>query len=151
GRRILMRLRHQQFDRDLQDEMRLHLDLRVEQYTASGVPIDEARAIAQRQFGNVTRLGEESRDTWGWRWLHDLRRDTPVGARTLVRSPGFTLAALTTLALGIGANTAIFSVVYGVLLRPLPYPDADRIAVLYLHFSPQNMDRGPLSLADYLD
>ena len=85
------------------------------------------------------------------RQIEHLLTDIRFGARMLAKAPSFTILAIAALALGIGANTAIFSVVNGILLRPLPYPDADRIAVIYARFSPQGLDRGMMSVADYLD
>src|SRR5882724_12992428 len=84
-------------------------------------------------------------------WLDHLVADARYGLRTMVRNPGFAIIAVLALALGIGANTAVFSVVYGVLFRPLPYPDANRVAVAYLHFQPQGVEHGTMSFADYLD
>ena len=84
-------------------------------------------------------------------WLESLWTDIRYALRVLRKSPGFTGVAILTLALGIGANTAMFSVIDGVLLRPLPYPDADRIAKVWMHFSPMNLPHGPLSVADYFD
>jgi predicted permease len=80
-----------------------------------------------RRFGNTLRLREESRDVWGWTWIDNLSRDVRFAARTLARTPGFTATAIASLALATGATTAIFSIVYGVLLRPLPFPNADRL------------------------
>ena len=85
------------------------------------------------------------------RHLEHLVADIRFGVRTLLKAPGFTIVAILVLALGIGANTAIFSVVNGILLRPLPYPDAGRVAVVYARFSPQGLDRGMMSVADFLD
>src|SRR5579859_6258919 len=85
------------------------------------------------------------------RHLEHLLADIRFGARMLTKAPGFTLIAVTALALGIGANTAVFSVFEGILLRPLPYPDAERVAVVYARFSPQGLDHGMMCMADYVD
>src|SRR5262249_14451507 len=130
ARRVGMRLRRRRFDRDLAEEMRLHLDLRAADARAAGVPPDEADAAARRRFGNATVLREESRDAWGWRWLEDLGKDARYGLRGVGRNPGFTLVAVLAFALGIGAHPARGRRVAGVLLRPLPYADPDRLVTI---------------------
>ncbi len=145
GRRLAALFLRSRFDRDMDEEMRLHLELRREEHLGRGLTPEEAQFASQRKFGNTLLLRESSADVWGWRTLEHLFQDLRYGARGLVRTPGFTFIAVTALALGIGANTAIFSVVNSVLLRPLAYQDPERLVTL-LHDG-----RGPVAPANYMD
>jgi putative ABC transport system permease protein len=126
-RRLQVLAGREQFDRDLQEEMRLHQELRARELMPQSGSAEDARRASRRRFGNATLLREESRDTWGWRWLEDFLQDVRYGARQLAAKPGFAVLAVLTLALGIGAATTIFSAVNPILFEPLPYPDSSRI------------------------
>ena len=126
-RRFVPYLGRRQAEADLQEELGLHLELERERNRYAGLSEDDAHRAARRKLGNGTLIRERTRDVWGWRWLDDLGRDLRHAVRSLRRSPGFTAAVVLVLALGIGANTAMFSIVYGMLIRELPYPDPSRI------------------------
>ena len=115
---------------DLERELQYHLDRRVEDLIDDGLSEPDARRQANLGLGGVPQVQEAVRDTWIWRWLDDLARDVRGGMRSLTRSWGFSLGVGAVLALAIGANVAIFSVVNVVLLQPLPYAGADRLVAL---------------------
>ena len=125
--RLFPYLGRRRAEQDLEEELRLHLELERQRQRDAGLPDDEALRAARRRLGNGALIRERTRDVWGWRWLDDLGRDVRHAVRALGRSPGFAAAVVLALALGIGANTAMFSVVHGMLIRPLPYPDAGDI------------------------
>jgi putative ABC transport system permease protein len=116
---------------DLSEEIRAHLEEKIEGLVASGMPRKEATAAARREFGNLTLTEEDSCQVWRWPSLEDFFMDVRYGARMLAKNPAFTTVAVLTLALGIGANTAIFSVVNGVLLKPMPFPKQDQLLMLW--------------------
>jgi predicted permease len=132
-------------NRELDEEIAAHLRLAVADRVARGESPEEAEAAARRELGNAALVKEVTREQWGWASLERLGQDVRYGARLLRRAPGFAAVAIATLALAIGANTAILSVVYGILIRPLPYADAGRLVVL-LH-----RKGNPVSPANFLD
>ena len=118
-------------DADVERELRSDLELEEEEQREGGVSEEEARHAALRAFGNPTLIREQTLAVWSWNWLESLLRDLRFSVRTLWRSPGFTAIAVVVMALGIGANVALFTVVRGVLLKPLPFQDPDRLMMLY--------------------
>ena len=118
-------------DADLERELRSDLELEEEEQRESGVPEEEARYAALRAFGNPTLVRQQTLAVWSWNWLESLARDLRISLRTLCHTPGFTAIAVLVMALGIGANVSLFTAVRGVLLKPLPFPDPNRLVMLY--------------------
>ena len=125
--RIRALLRKSEMERELDEELRYHIEHQTEQNIRLGMNPEEARDAARKAFGGVEQAKERSRDARGVRWLEELWQDLRYGARMLAKNPGFAMISVLTLAVGIGANSAIFSAVNAVLLNPFAYPDADRI------------------------
>jgi len=127
-RRLRMLFHRGRFNAELEEEMRLHLELREQKNLDAGLAVDAAHREAHRSFGNATVIREKSYSTWGWGWLESFVQDVTYGVRSMLRSPGLTAVALLSLALGIGANTAIFLDV--LLLRSLPVRNPSQLVVL---------------------
>jgi len=140
----------QRIERDLDDELHFYLDQLTEEKRRAGMGAAEARREARMDLGGLEQVKEEVREAKTGRIVEEFLQDLRYGFRTLLHNPGFTLVAVLALALGIGANTAMFSVAYGMLLRPLPYADADRVAVVYMRFFPRDFAFGTMCIRDFL-
>src|SRR5581483_7778148 len=136
-------------DRDLNRELLFHFEYLTAEYRAAGMTPDEARHAAMRALGGLTQIEEECRDMRRTVTFDNFMRDLRYAARALGKSPGFTAVIVLTLALSIGANSAIFSVIEGVLLRPLPYPRQDRVVRIFTHSNAY--PKFPINAFDFLD
>ncbi len=134
---------------EIERDIREHIERETQVNIERGMPPDEARFAAIRKFGNATRVAEDAREVWSMVWLEQLAQDVKFGSRMLRKTPGFTIVAVLTLALGIGANTVMFSVINVLLLKPLPFHQPDRIVAL--NETESSPGFYPLSGADYLD
>ncbi len=150
-RRLQGLFRKRQLDADMAEEMRGHIEMRTRENIEAGMSADEARYAAMREFGWLENIKETCREQRGVTWLEHLVQDTRYGARMLCKNPGFTAVAVLTLALGIGANTAIFSIINGVLLKPLPYPEPDRLVTLWERSPQRGIEQESVSGPNYLD
>ena len=151
ARRLRALLRPGAVESEMSDEVRLHFDMAVADGMRRGLSAEDARRDARLRFGGVRQVEESYRDARGTRIVEDLLLDIRYGMRSLRKAPGFTLVVITTLTLGIGANTAIFSVVRGVLLRELPYADASRLVMVWETDRTSGTDSEAASIPDYFD
>jgi putative ABC transport system permease protein len=150
--RIRMLLFRRVADRQLNEELRFHMEQQIAENRTAGMTGEEARLAALRVFGNPDLVREKTGATWNWNALDQFLRDLRIGARTLSRTPGFAVVAILITALGIGANVALFTVVRGVLLRPLPFQDPDRLVMLYeAGFQKDGLDFNVVSGGMYAD
>ncbi len=147
--RIRSLLAGRRVEQELDEELQYHLGRQMEESLRDGLTPEEARYAALRALGPITQNKEKCREMRRVNWIEDLVRDLRCGARGLRKNQAFTLVAVLALALGIGANTAMFSVAYGMLLRPLPYADADRVAVVFMNYFPRDFVFGTMCLRDY--
>ena len=122
--------KHGNRDKDLDEELQSHLRMAAKDRMERGERPSEAELAARRELGNAGLIKEVTRETWGWRWLGEILMDLRFGGRMLIKNPGFTAVAVMTIALAIGANTAIFTIVNAAILRPLPYPSPDLIVAV---------------------
>src|SRR5262245_21606649 len=144
-------LRKRIAERELDEELRYHIERQTDQNIRLGMNPDEARYAARKAFGGVEQAKERSRDARGVRWIEDLWQDLRYGVRTLLKNPAFSITAIGVMAIGIGANTAIFSVVYAVILRPLPFSESGRLTMIKEDWPAQGIPDYGVSMPDFLE
>src|SRR6266496_370385 len=149
--RLLALFHRRRLDRDLSDEISAHLEFATAEHMARAISPEEALRAAMRRFGGVLQTEEAYRDRQGFPVIESMWQDVRYAGRSMRRSLAFASAAIVTLALGIGATTAIFNVVNGLLLRPLPFPDADRIVAVSANHLKEHLSRDSTSFLDFSD
>jgi putative ABC transport system permease protein len=147
----LATLRRSRAGAELDTELRFHLDQQIEENIAAGMSAGEARRAAVHTFGHLGTIQEETRSTWSWNSVEFFLRDLALGLRSLSRSPGFTCTAIVVIALGLGANTAIFAVIRSVLLKPLPFHDPSSLVALYQGFERDHSANMPIDAGSFWD
>jgi putative ABC transport system permease protein len=143
--------RRRRLEGELDEELRLHLEMAAEEHRRRGLSEEEARRVALRDFGGVTQVRESMREREGLLWVENVRRDVGYALRQMKKSPGFALVVVVTLALGIGANTTVFSIVDAVLLRPLPYAHPERLVEVQSRETTGTLSGGAVSYPDFFD
>src|SRR5262245_56015869 len=138
---LVAKLNRKRADRELEEEIRTHLELETQEMIEEGLSPEEARDAARRRFGNQTLSMEVSRGVWGFRSIEALSQDLRFAIRMFLKRPGLTSVLILTIALGIGFNSALFSLVNTLLLNPLPFPDADRLIIAWTRSAKTNTKR----------
>jgi predicted permease len=149
--KLLSLFRRNRLETEMAEELRAHLDLQIERNVAAGMSVEQARREARRAFGGQVQIEERCRDERAGVWIEHLARDVRQAVRQLRRRPGFTVVAVITLALGIGANTAMFSIVQAVMLKPLPLGDPERLVQIWETNPERNVPFFSVSVPNFLD
>ena len=150
-RKLAWLVRRRDKEAELREELEFHLEAEAEDQKQEGVAEAEARAAARRELGNLALLSESTRAAWGWTRLEQFVQDAAYGLRQVRRTPAFSMIAIGTLALGIGGVAATFSAADAVLIRPLPYAEADRLVMIWGSYLRQGEPKHPPSPAEWLE